>query len=83
MSLPVDHGLHHLVGGVVLDDLLVAPLLLEPVHLGGGQAVVVHVGDVPPVREEFAADLDWLDGARPVNINYRLLVSKSTNKCSK
>ena len=74
---PVDHGLHHLEGGVVLDHLLVAALLLEPVHLDGGQAVVIHVGDVPSVREELAAHLDWLDRAGAVNINYRFLVSEN------
>ena len=76
VTVPVNHGLHHLVGGVVLDHLLVAALLLEPVHLDGGEAVVVHVGDVPAVREELAAHLDWLDRAGAVNINYRLLVSE-------
>ena len=82
--IPVDHGFHHLVGGVVLDHLLVAALLLEPVHLDGGQAVMVHIGDVAPVREELAADLDGLDGARAVNINNRLLVPmKILRKLSK
>ena len=73
---PVYHSLHHLVGGVILDHLLVAALLLEPVHLDGGQAVVIHVGDIPPVWEELASHLDRLDGTRPVNINHCLLVSK-------
>ena len=73
---PVYHSFHHLVGGVILDHFLVAALLLEPVHLDGGQAVVVHVGDVPPVWEELASHLDRLDGTRSVNINNCLLVSK-------
>ena len=74
-SIPVDHGFHHLVGGVVLDHLLVAALLLKPIYFDGGQAVMVHIGNVAPVREELAANFDRLDGAGAVNINNCLLVS--------
>ena len=80
---PVYHSLHHLVGCVILDHLLVAALLLEPVHLDGGQTVVVHVGDVPPVWEELTAHLDRLDGTRSVNINNCLLVSKQKSLMTK
>ena len=72
---PVDQGLHHVHAGVVVDGLLVAALLLEPVHLGGVLVHVADVRDVAPVREKLAADRKRGQRSGAVDVDDRLGVA--------